>query len=115
MNRKEKRKVQDFYDEEEIRLQEAMRNMDPTSPEYKEALGVLKLTNTNREESRESRRRLAKADRGPLVKTIIGGVVFLASAAGITWFEKTGGMYTGEKRSWIDTIIRGIGNFRFFG
>ena len=108
-----KKKI-DFYDAEEIRIQEAIAKLDPCTPEYKEMLGVLKMSNNNREESKESKRRIAKADRGGIIGKIIGTLCLTGSVLGICLFEKEGNTFTGEKRSWVDTIIGSIGRFRFW-
>ena len=110
-----RKKKQDFYDVEEARIQEAIAKLDDVlSPEYKEMQDILKRNNANREESKESRRRIAKSDRGGIIGKIIGTVCLAGSVVGICMFEKEGNTFTGEKRSWVDTIIRNIGQFRFW-
>ena len=105
--RKKKQKKVNFYDQEEIRIQEAMKGLEVTSDEYREMQKVLKESTQSRAESKESKRRISKADKGPILKTVIGALCLGGTALGISLFEKSGNTYTGEKRTWIDTIIRG--------
>lgn len=109
------RKKANFYDLEEARIQESMSHFDVCSEEYKALQQTLKTTIASREESKESKRRIAKSDRGGIIRHLLGGLFLGGALVTTCLFEKEGNTYTGEKRSWAESIIRGISSFRFFG
>jgi len=99
-----------LYDEEELTLLKRMKDLDRGSEEYKECQSELKNIHILRAESRESKRRISKQDKGGiLIKTL--GIFGAALGVGsIIWSERQGMTFTGEKRSIMDAIARGIGN-----
>ena len=117
---KEKRKVKkeanrDLYDVEEERLKKMLKELQPGTSEYKEIQQELKDTNCIRAESRESKRRISKVDKGGILRTALGGVLTLGGILCVAKFEKDGVVYTGEKRTIMDTLIRTAGKFLPFG
>lgn len=108
-------KKNDFFDMEQDRIQEEMQKFDVRSQEYKELQGLLKTTICTRGESKESRRRVSKSDKGQmLIKGLgIGGI--LLAIFGMSKFEMSGNAFTGEKRHWVDTLVSNLGKFNLFG
>ena len=99
-----------LYDEEELALLKRMKDLDRGSDEYKEAQSELKNLNVMRAESRESKRRISKQDKGGIIIKVLGIFGAAAGVGSIIWAEKQGMTFTGEKRSVMDAIARGIGN-----
>ena len=113
---KEKRKAnkeakRDLYDVEEERLKKKLKELETGTEEYDKIQSQLKVTIANRSESRESKRRISKADKGGIIKAVVGGVLTLGGMLTIAHFEKDGVVYTGEKRTIMDTLIRTAGKF----
>ena len=113
MFNKEKRKARklekDPYLSEELRLLAKMKKLTPGTEEYSKAQAELKNINVMRSESRESKRRISKADRGGIIIKILGiggGALGLFS---IIRAEREGMTFTGEKRSIMDSIARAVG------
>lgn len=103
----------DFFDAEQERIEIQMAQCDVRSDEYKQLQGQLKDIITIRGESRESRRRISKTDKGQLLIRGLTLTGALAAILGIAKFEKDGNTFTGEKRSLIDTVGSCIGRFLF--
>jgi len=108
-------KKPNFFDLEEARIQQRMMTLETNSPEYKEAQQELKTMISLRGESKESKRRISKGDKGQmLIKGLgIGGI--LVAIFGMAKFEKDGNTFTGEKRRWVDTLVSNLGRFNLFG
>ena len=108
--RKIKEERRDPYDKEEIKILMKMKATKPGTEEYKELQQELKSINQIRAESRESKRKISKADKGGILLKILGiggGAIGLFS---IIKAEKDGLVATGEKRTILDAISRAIGN-----
>lgn len=103
----------DPFDAEEMKLHELLARLDAGTDEYAKAQQQLKMVCTTREESRESRRRITKADRGGIIKKVLGGAVTLGGVLMLGRYEMDGFTFTGEKRTFADTFVRTLG--RFFG
>lgn len=109
------KRKKDLYDVEEQRLRELICNTDPFDEHYDQLQGKLKNTISMRDSSKESKRKICKGDRGGLLKTIlsVGGGLF--GGIMIAKYEKDGMMFTGEKKSFMDSLTRTIGNLFFKG
>lgn len=106
-------KRRDFFDEEQERIQKEMSKYDVCSNEYRQLMAEQKELIALRGESRESRRRISKTDKGQL---LIRGLTIgsgLLAILGISKFERDGNTFTGEKRSLIDTIAGCMSRFLF--
>ena len=103
----------DFFDSEQERIELEMAKCDVRSDEYKQLQGQLKDIIAIRGESRESRRRISKTDKGQLLIRGLTLTGALATICGIAKFEKDGNTFTGEKRSLIDTVGSCVGRFLF--
>ena len=108
-------KRKDLYGVEEQRLRTLICELDPFDERYDQLQGKLKNTISMRADSRESKRKICKSDRGSLLKTIlsVGGGLF--GGIMIAKYEKDGMMFTGEKKSFMDSLTRTIGNLFFKG
>ena len=109
--RKAKKEARGYsYDTEEARLLIALNKQQPGTDTYKELQKELREINQMRDESRESRRRVSKSDRGGIIMKLLGiagGAVGLFS---IIKAERDGMTFTGQKRTIMDAISRTIGN-----
>ena len=110
-NRKEQKMTS--YDAEERRLRKLICELDPFDPQYDELQTKLKNNISMKETSKESRRKICKSDRGNLIRTIltVGGGLFGGLMIGK--FERDGMTFTGEKRSFMDSMTKTIGNIFF--
>lgn len=108
--RKEKRSIKDPYTVQELKLCTMLQELEPGTDKFKEIQNELKLTNQMRGESRESKRRISKQDKGGIIIKVLGIFGAGAGLASIIWAEKSGLTFTGEKRSIMDAIAKGIGN-----
>ncbi len=112
-NRKAKKLAKgDFFDKEEDRLSKLLAEVDPKEDRetYETLKKDLKETINMRSESRESKRRISKEAKGNLLIKTVGGVIGALGLGGILWAEHKGMVFTGEKRSMVDSISRTIGN-----
>ena len=112
-NRKAKKLAKgDFFDKEEDRLSKLLAEVDPKEDRetYETLKKDLKETINMRSESRESKRRISKEAKGNLLIKTVGGIIGALGLGGILWAEHTGMVFTGEKRSMVDSISRTIGN-----
>lgn len=103
----------DPYDVTAKRLHEKRATLEPGTDEYERVSKEIKENIDLRASDRESKRRIAKADRGGIickVLSILGAGVGIGS---VIWAERQGMVFTGEKRSIMDAITRGIGNVFF--
>lgn len=98
------------YDAEEQRLREMICSIDPFDERYDALQAKLKNTIVMRDTSKESKRKIAKSDRGGIIMKILGVGGAIAGGIMIGKFEKDGLTYTGEKRSFMDAISRTFGN-----
>ena len=110
-----KNETREFYDEEQRRIREKIHQLEVGTPEYKAAWDLMRDSNKSFAEHRESRRRISKADKGNLLIKTLGILGIGATAFGMAKFEKEGGMYTGEKRKWADSIVNILSKFNLFG
>lgn len=110
MTREERAYKKDPYLPEEERLTNELKNLKPGTPEYKEVQTELKNVNIMRAESRESKRRISKTDKGNILIKVLGIFGAGLGVGSIIWSEMRGITFTGEKRSIMDAISRGIGN-----
>lgn len=110
-----KKRKPNFYEEEIVRVQQAMSTMTVGSPEYKEAQSELKLIISLKGDHKEVNRRIAKSDKGQLLIKGLGVTGILAAIFGMAKFEKDGNTFTGEKRRWVDTLCSNLGRFNLFG
>ncbi len=101
------------YDSEEQRLQQMICELDPFDEKYDQLQNKLKNTLVMRETSKESKRKIAKSDRGGLIMKIIGVGGALAGGIMIGKYERDGMTFTGEKRTFMDSMTRTIGNLFF--
>ncbi len=99
----------DPYDSEEIRLKLMLMDMDPRSDEYRRIKEEIASNNHLRKESIESRRRVPIEIKGNVVLKVLGLAGAGIGLFGIIKAEKDGLTFTGEKRSTMDAIARGIG------
>lgn len=110
-NRKAKKEAKrDPYDILERRLQLKLLEMESGTAEFQEIQKELKEVNASRAESRESKRKISKQDKGGIIIKILGIFGAGAGLASIIWAEKQGMTFTGEKRGVMSAISRGIGD-----
>ena len=110
-NLKERRQERkDPYDKEELRLRMMICETDPFDDRYDQLQKKLQNNIRMHGESKENKRKLAKADRGNVLIKILGIGGAIAGGFMIGKFEKEGLTYTGEKRSYMDAISRAFGN-----
>ena len=110
-----KNETKEFYEGEQRRIREKIHELEVGTPEYKAAWDLMKESNKNFAEHRESRRRISKADKGSLLIKGLGLLGIGATAFGMAKFEKEGGMFTGEKKRWADSIVNILSKFNLFG
>ena len=77
---------------------------------FKELQSELKNVNIMRAESTESKRKISKQDKGGMLRKCIEGGVGLIGLGSIIYVERQGFMATGEKRTVLTSIARGIGD-----
>lgn len=104
-----------FYDEEQQRIREKIHELEVGTPEYKEAWELMRDSNKSFAEHREARRRISKEAKGNFLIKLLGILGIGATAFGMAKFEKDGGMFTGEKRKWADSIVNILSKFNLFG
>lgn len=104
---------QDPFDAIERKLQLKRLDLEPGTDEYERISKELRDNTAMRAENRESKRRIAKADRGTLICRILSIIGAGAGIGSVIWAERQGMVFTGEKRSLMDSITRGIGNVFF--
>lgn len=110
-----KNETKEFYEGEQRRIREKIHELEVGTPEYKAAWDLMRDSNKSFAEHRESRRRISKADKGNLLIKTLGILGIGATAFGMAKFEKEGGMFTGEKRKWADSIVNILSKFNLFG
>lgn len=111
--RREERK--NLYDVEEQRLKVMIAEMDPFDDRYDLLQAKLKNNLAMRDTSKESRRKICKSDRGNVLMKILSVGGALAGGIMIGKYERDGMTFTGEKRSFIDSLTKTIGNLFFRG
>lgn len=102
-----------IYDTEEQRLQKMICELDPFDEKYDALQAKLKNNLAMKEVSKESRRKICKSDRGGVLMKILGVGGALLGGIMIGKYEKDGMTFTGEKRSFMDSMTRSIGNLFF--
>lgn len=100
----------DPYDKEELRLRTMICELDPFDERYDQLQEKLKNNIRMHGDSKENKRKIAKADRGGVLIKILGIGGAIAGGFMIGKFERDGLTYTGEKRSYMDAISRAFGN-----
>jgi len=110
-----KNPTKQFYEEEQARIKEKIHELDVGTPEYKAAWDLMGQTNKTFAEHREARRRISKETKGNLLIKLLGLAGIGATAFGMAKFEKDGGMFTGEKKRWADSIVNILSKFNLFG
>ena len=110
-----KNETKAFYDEEQRRIKEKIHELEVGTPEYKAAWDLMGQTNKTFAEHREARRRISKETKGNLLIKLLGLAGIGATAFGMAKFEKDGGMFTGEKKRWADSIVNILSKFNLFG
>ena len=110
-----KNETKQFYEEEQARIKQKIHELEVGSPEYKAAWDMMRDTNKSFAEHREARRRISKEAKGNFVVKLLGIVGIGATAFGMAKFEHDGGMFTGEKRKWADSIVNILSKFNLFG
>lgn len=114
--KKEKKvSIYKFYDEEEARLLAKLAELESGTDSYKETQSELRAISQMRAESKESKRRISKEGKVSLAASILGFTGGVIGLFGVIKAERDGLTFTGEKRTIMDSICRGIGqifNFR---
>lgn len=110
-----KNPTNEFYKEEQARIRKKIAELEVGSDEYKEAWNLMQQSNKAYAEHREARRRISKSDKGNLLVKALGILGIGATAFGMAKFEHDGGMFTGEKKKWSDSIINILSKFNLFG
>lgn len=104
-----------FYDEEQKRIKQKIAELEVGTPEYKEAWELIKETDKSYADHKESRRKISKGDKGNLLVKALGILGIGGIAFGMAKFEHDGGMFTGEKKRWADSIVGILSKFNIFG
>ena len=112
---KKKDDTKAFYTEEQARIKERIRQLEVGSPEYKEAWELMSNSNKCYADHKETRRKISKQDKGNLLIKALGILGIGGVAFGMAKFEHDGGMFTGEKRKWADSIVNILSKFNLFG
>ena len=110
-----KNETKQFYEEEQARIKQKIHELEVGSPEYKAAWDMMRDTNKSFAEHREARRRISKEAKGNFLIKMLGIVGIGVTAFGMAKFEHDGGMFTGEKRKWADSIVNILSKFNLFG
>lgn len=112
---KRRREANTFYDDEIRRFRQKLTELQIGTPEYKEVSAELQTMVTLRGNDYESTRRISKADKGSILKTILGIGGTLAVGYGVSKFETDGHIFTGQKKNLISNLINMVKNFGIFG
>ena len=110
-----KNETKQFYDQEQQRIKEKIHELEVGTPEYKAAWELMRDSNKSFAEHREARRRISKETKGNLLIKLLGVAGIGATAFGMAKFETKGGMFTGEKKKWADSIVNILSKFNLFG
>ena len=108
-----KKAIKDPFLVEEQKLLAKLKELEPGTDEYREMQNELKMTSSIRAETKESKRRISKSDKGNI---IIRTISFLGAGLGIgsiIWAETRGMTFTGEKRKFMDSISSCLGKVFF--
>lgn len=109
-NRKAKKEAKrDAYDVLEERFKEKLKTTDDYNERAKIRQELAELA-TLREKGRESKSKYTKQDRGGILIKVLGLVGGAVGLGGIIFAEHKGMVFTGEKRTIMDSISRAIGN-----
>ena len=112
---KRKRETNRFYNEEIARHREKLVELDIGSQEYKDTQAQLKTLIALRGDEAESTRKISKADKGSILKTVLGIGGTIAVGYGVSKFEADGHIFTGQKKNLVSTLINMVKNFGIFG
>lgn len=112
---KRARERNSFYNSEIARFRAKLEELEIGSPEYKEISGMLKTMVDLRGNEAESVRKISKADKGSILKTVLGIGGTLAVGYGVSKFETDGHIFTGQKKNLISNLINMVKNFGIFG
>ncbi len=104
-----------FYNSEIARFRAKLEGLDVGSPEYKEISGMLKTMVDLRGNEAESVRHISKADKGSILKTVLGIGGTLAVGYDVSKFETDGHIFTGQKKNLISNLVNMVKNFGIFG
>lgn len=104
-----------FYNSEIARFRAKLEELEIGSPEYKEISAELKTLIDLRGNEAESVRRISKADKGSILRTLLGIGGTLAVGYGVSKFETDGHIFTGQKKNLISNLINMVKNFGIFG
>ena len=108
--RAEKKAIKHLYDQEEDRLRIMLAQIHPLDDDYDKLQGKLKTTVQLRADSKESKRKICKSDRGGIIMKLIGGVGAISGILLVSRYEQQGDTWTGEKRTFVDSVTRVLGN-----
>lgn len=86
-----------------LKLDSGTEAFEKTRKELNEIVAI-------REKERDSKRKLTKQDKGGIIIKVLSILGAGAGIGSIIWAEKQDMVFTGEKRSIMDAISRGIGN-----
>ena len=102
-----------YYSEEEQRLNKMLADLDPLDDDYVKLQQIQKNNLAMRDTSKESKRKICKSDRGGLLMTLLKVGGGIGCGIMISKFEHDGMTYTGEKRSFMDSLTKMFGNLFF--
>lgn len=109
--RKAKREARrDPYDKEEVRLKLMLEKLDPKGDDYAKIQQIIKMNNGLRKESIESKRRVPIEIKGNVLLKLLGLGGVVIGAGSIIKAEKEGMIFTGEKRTLMESITKVLGN-----
>ena len=109
--RKEARK--DPYDDIIKDLKLKLLTMKVDDPNFEKTRKELDAIVTIRDKEKESKRRLTKQGKGDIIGRILSLVGAGVVTGGVIWAEKHDMVFTGEKRSIMDSVSRTVGNLLF--
>ena len=109
--RKEKREARrDPYDKEEVRLKMMLEKLDPTGEDYSKVQKIIDTNNKLRKEGIESKRRIPIEHKVSVLLKVLGLGGVIVGAGSIIKAEKEGMIFTGEKKTLMESITRVLGN-----
>ena len=112
--RAKKEARRDIYDSEEDRLKALLKELDPKDEQFNEKYtkiqSSLNVNNKLRKESLESRRRVPIGDKVSIILKVLGLGGIVAGAGTIIHAEREGMIFTGEKKTLMESITKTIGS-----
>ena len=103
----------DSYDLEEQKLHECLAKLTAGTTEYATAQAQLKEVNLMRKTHNESKGKMSPGDKAGIWKKILGGGITLGGVFMLGRYEAKGQMFTGEKKSFADGLVKVL--TRMFG